>query len=194
MRYALILLLLCSCSFLEDYEKRIKQTESLDVKSKTDTKGDTSFIGNPTDRIDIHSSGNAGAITINLGPKSPVKYSGKTDIKTNDSISQSFSIDSYVKSVSLLGWILILVFLVILACLALYWLKCTVSGRASDAMVAKGLALTGEGIDRLHEKLSKADPRSEVHTELQSELNYLISQKADLMEGKRSNRKFTWKV
>jgi hypothetical protein len=168
----LLLLSLWGCSSLSDKAESIRLKDSVERKLQMTDKGNNSYSGDPLEPIHVVASGNTGPISISVGEKPAVKKNEKRDTAKEEELEAGFSLDAMISQLSTAGWALLLVSFSGLLIVTWWFIKTTAVGKATDKFLA-------DGIDTLNEKLAKAAPGTDLHTELYSELcNLRARQKA----------------
>ena len=190
MKYLILLFCLVGCSqgILTDTTRTTNIIEKLKMKEDSDLKGSITFDHPQPTKVSGIASGNA-VLTINVGDPGRVKDTKSKDLTTKESVESSFSLDEMVKSVSLVGWILLGVVLIVLIVAVVVALKSTIAGKALDAAVGAGLDLTTDLIEQKRDELSDADPKSERHTILSSELNSLNQRKQGFLTRQKPSKR-----
>lgn len=186
----ILAVLLCGCSGLTQKTESLKKTETSEIKLQSMDTGKNSYSGDPVDNVAVSASGNS-TINLTITPPEKKKISKNEQRSTtiDEEASSSFSVDYYLRSVPLTGWILILVLVVVLAVCGYIYLKTTIAGKALDASVGSGLKLTRKAIDRVRDKLAQADKGTDMHTEMLEELAKLRKQEGDFLLKKKYNPK-----
>jgi len=162
--------------------------EKLKLKEDSDLKGSITFDHPQPTKVSGTASGNA-VLTINVGDPGRVRDTKSKDLTTKESTESSFSLDEMVKSVSLVGWILLGVVLIFLIVVVVVALKSTIAGRAFDAAIGAGLDLTADLIEKTRNELVNADPKSELHTKLSSDLNALNERKQSFLSRQKPSKR-----
>ena len=148
------------CDVLQD--RTVNEGVQSVSKNKQELTGDlkTEYPAPSSQAVAVTASGNANVSVCIPKQESDgiVKLTNKTAEKVSS--DNSFSFDRHIKSVSLGGWIAILLLMLMIMVLALYFLKQTIVGRAMDAAVGAGIDSTHRIISDLTEKVSHADPTS----------------------------------
>ena len=154
--------------------------ENTEIKIQSTDRGANSYSGDPLDHVTVEASGNAN-VTVTLGDKENVKKNEKRDTSDKEEIEQSFSVDYYLQSIPLTGWLLIIVAMIALLGAVWWFLKTTMIGKALDSGIAKGIEMTESAIDRVRDKLSDAEKGSAHHTDLQNELIRLRKEQGEYL-------------
>jgi len=193
MRYLILLLCLVGCGqgmggALTDTTRNTNIIEKLKLKEASDLKGSITFDHPQPTKVSGTASGN-GIVNISLGEPGRVKDTKSKDLTTKESVESSFSLDEMVKSVPLVGWILLGVVLIVLIVVVVVALKSTIAGKALDAAVGAGLDLTTDLIDKTRNELVLADPKSDLHTKLNSDLNALNERKQGFLTRQKPNKR-----
>lgn len=186
---AFFIMLLTGCGTMTQVEETLKKTETVNRELQTDDRGKNSYSGDPLDNISPVASGNS-TIIITVGEKKkPVIKNEQRDTQQNESLESSFSLDYYIKSIPLLGWIIILMVIIGLIITIWIFLKTTMTGKALDASIASGLKVVNLNIDALTKKLVNTDPKTSFFQDLQQQLHDLQQQKAKFLSKQRGIRK-----
>ena len=185
MRLILLLLLtfLCGCGSWEHREEEKKERSTSKTKQGVELDIDAEYPAPSNTTLNVSASGNS-AITVEL-PTAEQKMSKLTNkTKGTASSEASFSLDYYIKSMSLGGWVAIILSLCLLGIVVYVLLQRTIIGRAGQQVAASGLKLTQSFVDELNEKVTHADPNSpewkvfnEMKNRRQAELEYFRTSK-----------------
>ena len=163
MKPILCLALLCyvfaGCSAWQD--KTVKESVSVVTESKQEYKGNTSVdYPAPTKQdVNVTASGNA-TVSVTM----PEQEAGTVNLQQEKSgeieSDTSFSFDSYIRSVSLGGWVALVLSFCLLGVIVIYFLRRTMIGKATDAGVSSAMGLLQRSLQEATEKVANGDPNS----------------------------------
>ena len=180
----LALIFFCGCSPWQNKVKR--ETVQIVQTEKQDFKGNhTVTYPSPTKQdLNLSASGNA-TISVNIPAVEPklTRLSNKTEGSVESDMS--FSFDSYIKSVSLGGWVAIMLAFCAVLYFIVYFINKTMVGKALDSAAGASINATRSIIGELEGKMMHMDPTSAGWNEFNAMKNLRACELQNLLEKKR---------
>ena len=182
--WLILLILISGCGPWQN--KEMKETIKIVNTEKQDFKGNlnTEYPTPSNQDLKLTASGNA-TINVNI-PTAEAKLT-KVSNKTQGSMQSetSFSFDKYLKSVSLGGWVAVMLAFCCVLFTIVYFINKTMVGKALDAAASASITGAQGIIGELNEKMMIADPNTSAWNELNAMKNTQAAKLQTLLANKR---------